>query len=67
MDKDCAHAQLVTRDGDIEITVSALHRHMYAYIYKNCTPVARLGGLAPARPIMVFKTSIYIVGIYTEN
>ena len=33
MDKNCAHAQLVTRDGEIEITVSALHRRTHVYIY----------------------------------
>ena len=48
-DRDCAHARLVTRDGEIEITVSITGR---TYIYKIFAPVARLGGLAPARPII---------------
>ena len=29
---DCAHAELVTCDGEIEITVSALPRCTYIYI-----------------------------------
>ena len=33
VDKNYAHAQLVARDGKIEITVSALHRRMYIRMY----------------------------------
>ena len=50
INRDCAHARLVTCDGEIEITVSITRSHVY--IYKIFAPVARLGGLAPARPIM---------------
>ena len=55
--RDCAHARLVTRDREIEITVS-VPSHGRSYIYKNCTPVARLGGLAPARPIIIYSNPV---------
>ena len=45
--RDCAHARLVTRDGEIEITVTVARTVGRI----NFAPVARLGGLAPARPI----------------
>ena len=48
----------MTRDGEIEITVSVPSHGRI-----NCAPVARLGGLAPARPTMgqTFVISIYNV------
>ena len=39
-DRDCAHARLVTRDGEIGITVSVTGSHVYIYIYNfraGCT------------------------------
>ena len=46
--RDCAHTRLVTRDGEIEITVTVARTVGRI----NFAPVARLGGLAPARPII---------------
>ena len=49
--RDCAHARLVTRDGEIEITVTVARAYVRTVGRINSAPVARLGGLAPARPI----------------
>ena len=33
--RDCAHARLVTRDGEIEITVSVTRSHVRNYTYRT--------------------------------